>query len=286
MRKLAIFVFYSFFLIILGRNLIFIPQISLGGVSSVKDTEQIRDGVIEYLKEQTGEYNVCYKDLVSEEYFRVRPDTVLTAASLNKLPIIAYLYNLAHRNKLELQETVVIQETDIQDYGTGSLRYEKPGKAYTLQYLAQLAMQQSDNTAAHVLSIRLGEANIQDYAYQLGMSATNMVENETSCRDMETFFTALYGNKIASPALTREMLGYMEDTQFEDRLPRLIDKEIHVYHKIGDGINFVHDAGIINKDKNPFILVVTSSNLQGSEEKAKEVIGTVAKMIYDGRNGK
>ena len=283
MRKLIIFLFYSFFLILLGRNLIFIPQISISGDKKIKDSEEIRNEIISYLKNQKGEYNVCYRDLVKDENFRIRPDTVLTAASLNKLPIVAYLYNLAYRNKIELQETIVIQESDIQDYGTGNLRYEKAGKAYTLQYLAQLALQQSDNTAAHVLSIRLGEGNIQGYAYKIGMNATNMVENETSCRDIETFFTMLYSNKIASNALTQEMIGYMEDTEFEDRLPSLLPKDVRIFHKTGDGINFIHDAGIISKGKKPFILVVTSSNLQGTEGKAKIVIGTVAKMVYEGR---
>jgi beta-lactamase class A len=174
----VIFLFYSFFLIVIGRNLLFIPTISLGGNHKAKATEVIRGDVINYLKSQKGEYNVCYLDLTSDESFGVHPDTIITGASLNKLPIVGYLYHLASKKEIDLQETVVIQKSDIQDYGTGNLRYEQPGKTYTLQYLAQLALQKSDNTAAHVLEIRVGEKNVQAYSYQLGMNATNMVENE------------------------------------------------------------------------------------------------------------
>lgn len=285
MRKLVIFLFYSFFLIIIGRNLLFIPQIKIGGGEKIKDTETIREDVINYLKDQRGEFNVCYYDLVTDEDFAIHPDTVLTGASLNKLPIVAYLYHLASKKEIDLQDTVVIQKSDIQDYGTGVIRYEEPGKTYTLQYLAQLALQKSDNTAAHVLEIRLGEDNVQAYAFQIGMSATNMIENDISCRDAETFFKYLYKNKIASPALTNEMMGYMENTDFEDRLPLLLPKTLHIYHKTGDGINFVHDAGIISNGKTPYVLAVTSSNVP-DEEKAKETIGNIAKIIYDGRGRK
>ncbi len=285
MRKLAIFLFYSFFLIILGRNLLFIPQVKLGGESKVKDTETIRDDVINYLKNRDGEYNVCYYDLTTDEDFAIHPDTVLTGASLNKLPIVAYLYHLASKKDIDLQDTIVIQQSDIQDYGTGVIRYEDPGKTYTLQYLAQLALQKSDNTAAHVLEIRLGEDNVQAYAYQIGMSSTNMVDNDITCRDAMTFLKNLYKNKIATPSFTKEMMGYMENTDFEDRIPRFLPKDLHVYHKTGDGVNFIHDAAIISNEKTPFIVVVTSSNIP-DEEKAKETIGTVAKIIYEDRGKK
>ncbi len=285
MRKLVIFIFYSFFLIILGRNLLFIPQITIGGDAKMKDTEAIRNDVIELLKNQKGEFNVCYYDLLTDETFGIHPDTVLTGASLNKLPIVGYLYHLASKKEIDLQETIVIQAADMQDYGTGSLRYEKPGQAYTLQYLAQLSLQKSDNTAAHVLEIRIGEANVQEYARQIGMSATSMVDNEISCRDVQTFFKSLYTNKIASPSLTSEVMGYLENTDFEDRIPRFLPKELNVYHKTGDGVDFIHDGGIISNGKTPFILVVTSSNLS-DEEKAKVMIGTIAKTIFDDRGKK
>lgn len=285
MRNTAIFLFYSFFLIILGRNLFFIPVISLGGTTKAKDTEAIRQDVADLLKDQKGEFNVCYTDLVTEDSFGIHPDTVLTGASLNKLPIVGYLYYLAGKKEIDLQETIVIQKSDIQDYGTGVIRYEEPGKTYTLQYLAQLALQKSDNTAAHVINIRIGEGNIQSYAYRLGMSATSMVENDTSCRDIQTFFKMLYANKIAPDALTKELMGYMENTDFEDRISRLLPRSMHVYHKTGDGVNFVHDGGIISNGKTPFILVVTSSNLS-DDEKAKETIGKIAEKIYLDRGKK
>ncbi len=285
MRKLAIFLFYSFFLIILGRNLVFIPAIQIGQASKIKEPEAIRDELVEYLKTQKGDFSVYYEDLVTGDNFSIHGNTVLTAASLNKLPVVGYLYHLASKKEIDLQDTIVIQESDIQDYGTGSLRYQKPGQQYTLQALARLALNQSDNTAAHVLNIRLGEDDIQAYAYQIGMGSTSMVDNDTSARDIGKFFQMLYQNKITSKALTSEMLEYLENTEFEDRLVPLLPKNVHIYHKTGDGVNFIHDGGIISNGKTPFILVVMSSNIV-DEKSAKATISSISQMVFAGRGQK
>ncbi len=285
MRNFAIFIFYSFFLLLIGRNLLFIPAISIGGDSKAMEPEEIRDEIVEYLKTQKGDFSVYYEDLITNENFSIHGNTVLTAASLNKLPVVAYLYHLASEKEIDLQETIVIQESDIQDYGTGSMRYQKPGEQYTLQLLARLALKESDNTAAHVLNIRLGEENIQAYAYQIGMDSTNMVDNDTSARDIGKFFQMLYQNKIASKALTIELLEYMEDTDFEDRLTPLLPRNIHVYHKTGDGVNFIHDGGIISNGKTPFVLVVLSSNVT-DEKAAKATISKIAQLVFVSRGEK
>ncbi len=279
MRNVAIFLFYSFFLILLGRHLTFIPTLNFSKAEKAKDTEEIREELTKFLKEKEGQFSIYYKDINSGEGFGIQENTVLTAASLNKLVIVGYLYNLASKKEINLEDKIVIQEEDIQDYGTGSLRYKKAGEPYTLKYLAQLAFKQSDNTAAHVLTIRLGEDNIQEYARQLGMSATNMVENETSARDVGRFLELLYSHKITSPALSQEMMDFMKDTEFEDRIPRLLSKDVTVYHKIGDAVTLVHDGAIVDNSEDPFILVVMAHNLK-DEGKGKETIGQVAQLIY------
>jgi beta-lactamase class A len=285
MRKIVIFLFYSFFLIIIGRNLSFIPQIHLETTSAPKDPEAIRQKIVDFTKTQDGAYSIFYEDLNTGETFGIHENSILTGASLNKLPIVGYLYNLASKKEIDLQEKIVLQKEDLQDYGTGNLRYEEPGQAYALQYLAQLTLQKSDNTAAHVLNIRLGDANVQSYAYQIGMNSISMADNDISARDVGKFYEVLYKNKIANAPLTKEVLGYMENTETEDRIPKYLPKGIHVYHKTGDAVTFVHDGGIIDDGKSPFILIVMSSNLK-DEAKAKDTIGKIAKMIFDAHNGK
>lgn len=279
---IIIFVVYSLLLLLIGRNLSFLPEIKFG--TPKNQTQDLRKNVLEkFLKKQAGSYSIYYKDLKTGGKFGINENKVLTAASLNKLVIVSYLYSLAKDNKIDLEEKITIQKDDIQDYGTGSLRYEGEGKPYSLKTLTQLSLEQSDNTAAYVLSVRLGEDKIQEYANRIGMSATSMVNNKTTARDMGKILELIYNKKVAGEVLTAELLDFMKDTDFEDRLARDLSSA-SVHHKAADATNMIHDVGIIepsaNSNSSPFILSVLTSDIK-NEEEAKKTIGNIAKFIFD-----
>ena len=279
-KKLIIaFVVYSIALLFIGRSLVFLPQVNFS--SPEQKAADLRKNVLQkFLKNERGSYSMYYKDLKTGEEFGIDENKILTGASLNKLPLVAYLYSQAGKGKINLEDKIVIQEDDIQDYGTGSLRYADPGGSYSLKTLTKLSLEQSDNTAAHVLGIRLDLAKVQRYADSLGLSSTNMLNNKTTARDTGKILDLIYARKVAGESLTRELLDFMRDTDQEDRIPRDLSTTVAVYHKTADGTGFVHDVGIIDNGKTPFILAVLTSDIK-DEEELKKVIGKIAKFIYD-----
>jgi len=283
MKKFLIIVFYSFFLLLLGRQFSFLPSVTLPNEKTQiqLSTDELRDSIKTLTSGFEGEYSVYYQDLKTGEAFGLNHNSIMTAASLNKVPVIFYLYSLASKREINLEEKITLLEGDIQDYGTGKLRYEEPGGVYTLKRLAELAFKHSDNTAIHLLTIRLGEDKVQDFVDSLGLTATNIAFNETSPKDFGTIMSKFYNNELMSEAYKNELMDYMSDTEFEDRIPRNLSN-LKVYHKIGDADNMVHDGGIVDDGKNPFILVVMTQGIV-DENKAHENIGTVAKTIFDSR---
>lgn len=282
---LIIFGVYSLLLIFIGRQLSFIPQINFKDNKKVlgANTSNLRKNVLEkFLKGEKGSWSVYYKDLVTGEEFGIDENRVTTAASLNKMPIIAYLYNLAGKNKIDLETRIAIQKDDIQDYGTGSIRYQKPGGFYSLKTLAKLMLEQSDNTAAHVLGVRLGIDKIQAYAKSIGLVATDMENNNTTAKEQGTIWGDIYARKVTTEALTREILDFSRDTDFEDRLARDLPKGVAVSHKAADGVGFVHDGGIVIDQDKKFILVVMASDIK-STEGAKDTMAKIAKFVYDNK---
>lgn len=281
MKNFLFYILICFSLLLIGRNISYLPEIKFeNGIQIGLNTkEKVRD----FVSSEKGSFSVYYKNLKNREEFGINENSVLTGASLNKIFIISYLYSLAKEGNMDLEEKLVIQKDDIQDYGTGSLRYDGLGKAYSLKTLARLSFEKSDNTAAHVLAAKVGMDNVQKYIDGLGFSATDMNNNKTTAKEIGKILDLIYNNKITTSSLSFEMLDFLKDTDFEDRLPRYLDKNINVYHKIGDGVGFVHDAGIINDGKNPFILVIMTSDVT-EEEKGKEMIGRIAKIVYDNQN--
>ena len=109
-----------------------------------------------------------------------------------------------------------------------------------------------------------------------------MLNNKTSSYDMEILFEKIYKGEVASPGLTPELLGFLSNTDFEDRIPLFIPKTVNVYHKTADVVGGSHDVGIIKiDDNNTFFLAVLTSDIGDNELETKKTIGEIAKKIFD-----
>lgn len=280
-RKIFTIVVFTLFVLLLGRNLTFLPRFTFLS-SSKNETAALKKQVLIITKQQKGNYTIYFSDFDDESLsFGINEHYVHTAASVNKVPIVAALYYLASKNKINIDERVVVQKNDIQDYGTGSLRYEKPGGTYSLKTLAKLALQQSDNTAAHILVKRIGMKQIQKIIEDFGLTQTNMANNKTTLFDMYTLFKKIYKKEVTSPALTREILDFLKDTDIEDRIPKLLPQNAAVYHKTGDSVGGIHDVGIIEHDGTAFFIGVMTTDIGDQEEETKNTIAKIAKIIFD-----
>lgn len=281
-RKLFTILVVSFLLLLIGRNLTFLPKVPfVYKKATAYNTQQLKKNIQNLIAQQKGHYSVMFVDLKTPNSFGLHEKTMLKAASVNKVHIIAALYHLAGKGRINLDQKITLQKKDIQDYGTGSLRYQKPGQSYSLKTLAKLALQQSDNTAAFIISNRIGRPLIQTLMSDFGLTQTNMEDNKTSLSDVALLYQKIYNHEITSPALSKELLGFMQNTDIENRLPKNLPSNTNVYHKTGDGMGFLHDVGIIEDGDNAYFLGVMTGDIGGTETQTGQTIATISKMIYD-----
>ncbi|MEK9143180.1 MAG: serine hydrolase [Patescibacteria group bacterium] len=258
------------------------PAQLLGGLfAKKKSPEDLRIKIQETVDNRLKNYSVYVKDLNSDFVMGINESVIFTAASVNKVPIVTALYYYAGKGEIDLDERVTIQARDIQDFGTGSIRYDPPGSVYSLKTLAKLAIEQSDNTAAYVLNTyTVGFEKIQALMGEWGLTQTDMVNNKTSNRDISILFEKIYKREVTNEASTQEMLAFFKDTDFEDRLPALLPKNTTVYHKIGNEIAVMHDAGIVTDGKTTYYIGVFTSDIT-DEEETKKIIAEISKLVYD-----
>lgn len=281
-RKLLTILAVSLVLLITGRNLTFLPKVPfVYNKATTYNTDLLKKNIQNLIASQKGHYSVYFLDLEHPVSFGLGEETMLKGASVNKVHIVAALYHLAGKGDINLDQKITLQKKDIQDYGTGSLRYQKPGGSYSLKTLAQLTLQQSDNTAAYIISNRMGKPKIQSLMSDFGLTQTNMEDNKTSLHDIALLYQKIYNNEITSPALSKELLGFMTDTDREDRLPKHLPSETTIYHKTGDGVGFVHDVGIIKDGQHTYILGVMTADVGGAETQTADTIATIGKMAHD-----
>lgn len=233
------------------------------------------------MEKEKGFYSVYIFNIGNNEGLGINETTILTAASVNKVPILATLYFLAQKGTIDLDTRITLQAGDIQDFGTGVLRYETPGAVYSLKSIAQLLIQKSDNTAGFILGDEIiGLDTIQETMEGWGLQQTDMVQNKTSNKDMALLLTKIYKGQVTNSAYTQEMLGFMKDTDFENRLPRHIPKTVPVYHKIGNEVGIVHDVGIVALPKNPYYIGVMTNDIIDVEH-TEDVIADISKLVFD-----
>lgn len=279
-KKFIAIIVYTLIILFIGRNLAFLPKINPFADEN-SEMEALRADVKKVTDAEPGNYGVYYASLDDNSHFGINEKEVFTAASVNKIPVVATAYYLAGKGKLNLEDIVTLQKEDIQDYGTGSLRYQDRGTTYSIKTLIQLALRQSDNTAAYIIVRKIGMDNVQKTINSWGLTQTDMTGNKTSPYDMYLIFKKIYKGEVTTSALTKEFLSFLTDSDFEDRLPSLLPENTVVYHKTGDGIGYIHDIGIIKYNKKAFYLGVMTSDIGDNETNTKRYIGIIAKKVFD-----
>jgi len=227
------------------------------------------------------QYSVVVKDLQSDFSVQINENNIFTGASVHKLFIFGALYYLVQKGEIDMDKKIVLQQDDIQNYGTGSMRYDTPGTTYSVKTLAHLMMQKSDNTAAYLLGRQMiGMDKIQQLTDNWGMTQTDMENNKTSNADVARLMDKIYREKIANKALTLEMLSFLKDGTIEDRIPALLPKGTTVYHKTGNGVGFLHDAGIVVGPKTTYYIGLFTGDVANEEETIQK-LAELSKTVYD-----
>lgn len=226
-------------------------------------------------------YSVLVVDTKSDFRMTINDTEMFTAASVNKIPILAALYIGIQKNDIDPDTVITVQEEDIQDYGTGSIRYDGAGSTYTIKTLARLMMQQSDNTAAYILANHIvGMDTILSLLDDWGMTQTDMTSNKTSNSDVYMIMKKIYEGNIANPAYTQEMLTFFKDGEFEDRIPGLLPKTVSVYHKIGSEVGYLHDVGVVVGPTTTYYIGIFTSDIT-DEKEATRLMAETSKLVYD-----
>lgn len=245
-----------------------------------KKSDELADKINGMINGTWKDYSVFVEDYTSDFSMGISETETFVAASVNKVPILAALYSQAQSGHVDLDRDITLQENEIQDYGTGSIRYDEPGTVYSIKTLARLMIKQSDNTAAYILANEIiGYPTLKNLVSSWGLTQTDMDKNRTSAKDMALLFRKIYDEEIASHSNSQEMLSFLKDTDFETRLPAKLPEEVAVYHKIGTETGIVHDAGIVTDGTHTYFIGIFTNDTATGEE-TDNLIAEISRTVY------
>lgn len=227
-------------------------------------------------------YSFYFEYLPSGTSIRIGDDNQLVAASLIKVPLVMNLYRAAELGKIDLDKIITIQESYL-DNAYGTLWEKGAGTRYSLRELAQLALEQSDNTASRAIfeNIRglldeqdqsLAQLDI-DQSLENGQAVIN-AKSYTSV--LKSLYFASYVNRDNS----QEILQYLTRSSEHNRLTKKLPSDLMVAHKNGvyNQKWAESDCGIVYAEKRPYAVCVMVG-LPDTE--ANAFIADVSKTIYD-----
>lgn len=228
------------------------------------------------------QYSFYFEYLPSGTTMRIGDDNQLVAASLIKLPLVMNLYRAAELKKIDLDKEVIIQESEL-DGGYGDLYLKGAGTKYTLRQLAQYALEESDNTAAHAIYNHTMNLLSEEDQSLAQLDIDQDMENGQAVINAKSYASvlkSLYFASFINRESSNELLGYLTHSTEHNRLTKNLPSDVKVAHK--NGVNdqswAESDCGIVYAPKRPYTLCVM---IGLPEDKANPFIADISKIIYD-----
>ena len=209
-----------------------------------------------------------------------------TAASLMKLPLVMTLYKSAEDGSIDLDKSVKLKKEWL-DAEFGTLYLKGEGYEITIREAARLALSESDNTAINL---------IKDVNYNFAASGKDVIsyldfEADLSPdgqqvlvgpRAYSSVLKCLYLSCYNSKENSQQILEYLTQSTFENRIAKNIPKQTKVAHKIGTYLtNTQNDCGIVYLNNNNYLLCIM---VEGKDPVASQVIAELSGIIYQKLN--
>lgn len=240
---------------------------------------ELASQVVAIVSGLAGRIGVAIKDLDSGRGVLIDPEAEYPAASLYKLPVMYEVFKQWELGALSLEETLVFTQRHV-DYDLGTLD-RSAGSPIVLSEALERMIVISDNSAAVLLTDRVGALNINRDMVGLGLEHTRILTDGlvTSPYDMLLFLEMLARGQGVSPEASREMLQIMARQQINDRIPRLLPPGTIVAHKTGNLVGVVSDVGLVSSVEVTFAIVVLVADT-AQERQASQAIAEIAAAAY------
>lgn len=239
--------------------------------------DELKGNIEEYIARQEGRYGLYFINLVTGDEFGINDKERFIAASTTKLPMNLLLYRKVAAGEINLKDTLVYLEEDFEP-GTGIIQNSPHGTQFTVRETARLSIVYSDNCGINMIIRLLGIDNIRQYMLDIGGTIYYGADHRTCPYDLAVYARELYHFYQQEPEIAGILIEDLQNTMWNDRINKLLPKDVKVAHKIGNFDAVYNDVGIVFAEE-PYALAIMSENIDYSD--ASEVIAQLSKKIYD-----
>ena len=233
-------------------------------------------------------------DYVQSKSAEINAGAVFSSASIIKLPILVELFRKSESLKnageapIDLSSKLLFDEIH-RTSGSGSLQYRKGNTEYTIDYLAKIMIQESDNSATNMLLEYIGGMDALNAASRKwGLPSTQISNwlpdlkgtNTVSAKDMATLLYNLDNPKFLNDRSRYYIKQYMSNVHNTTLLKAGLPENAEILHKTGDIGTMLGDAGIIYAPNGKKYIAVIMIKRPHNDYSARNFIQESSKIIY------
>uniref|UniRef100_UPI0004626022 serine hydrolase n=1 Tax=Arthrobacter sp. TB 26 TaxID=494420 RepID=UPI0004626022 len=167
---------------------------------------------------------------------------------------------------------------------TGKASLGTPMGASTAGQQIRQMVQQSNNESWALILSAVGYRGLTNYAASIGIPYDRSLNTLTPA-EMARTLTELYSGRLLNAENTRQLLSYMQKTNYEVLIPAAVPPGVTVFHKYGLLNGYLHDASILVQGERAYVFVVYTLGRDMSDMAARtrvihQLTGTVTAGLF------
>lgn len=240
------------------------------------------------LQYKTIEPSVFAWDFETGKYVDVDASKVYAAASIIKVPVLIQLFKSIEDNQLTIYDEMTLTPYYKAD-GSGTLKNNMSGTNYTIDDLAKVMIQKSDNSATNMLMSAVGGMpDVNRGIRSWGLKNTYVSNwlpdlsgtNYTTARDLATMLYNLDNPGFLNINSREYIIDYMSHVENNRLIQAGLDPKALFVHKTGDIGKMLGDAGIVFTPSGKKYIVVILANRPYNSPQGKNFIQQASALIY------
>ena len=261
-------------------------------MTSVYKTEQITvlDSALRELMKKYPSIHpaITVWDFNTGKYVDINGSEIFPAASIIKVPVLIQLFKAIENNELSIYDEMYLTNY-YKASGSGNMQYASSGNKYTIDQLAKVMIQDSDNSATNMLMSKLGSMTSTNTAIRnWGLKDTHVQTwlpdlkgtNYTTTNDLTTMLFNLDNPSFLNINSREYIVDYMSHVKNDRLIPQGLGKGATFLHKTGDIGSMLGDAGIVYMPDGKKYIVAIMAQRPYNSPQGKEFIQQASKLIY------
>lgn len=264
-------------------------------ITIVSQMEETKNKVLELAKQYPKlEPSIFVWEYSTGSGFEINSDEVFSSASIIKVPIAFELIRLIDEsaktpNPISLTDKRVFSE-EYRTLGSGDLQYTKADLSYSLDYLANIMIAESDNSATNMLLYEIGGIDSFNRAMRnLGLKVTSMGEwlpdlngkNKITAREISKILYNIDNPNYINPKYKNILKEYLGNTKNIHLIKEKLPEDVMVLHKTGDIGTMLGDAGIVYTENGRKYIITILTKRPYNFYGAKTFIQDASLLIYN-----